>query len=549
MSPQIPILAALLLLLSSLPASAAKSVTVAQKAAYLREVAAMIRASDGDFKILTKKKGGKSGEWRETILKRKDALELVYRQLATFEYQQALASGDLSEEKRVRVSASLKSMDGIADAVFEDAKAASVDGAELEESGLMSWGYRIYYRNNAIRTPTAGGAVRGGRKLDSSLDNELNRLGAGVQTAARGIDKAEHYVQMASSVFDDAKAVSVDGEQLEKSANGRYCVWGHCVDFRRRHRVRTPNAVAGVRGGRKLEDGAKLEPGEIYKQAAPSVVVIVCRGEGGGELGTGSIIDAKGRILTNAHVVIPDATGKPFETIRIYFKPDVLTGDPKKDLSNPVTAKVIKADRALDLALLELVEPRSSAPIMPMADTGNIQPGEAVVTIGHPEQGGLWTLTSGVVSTLVADLGGVKGKDVFQTDASINRGNSGGPLIDMHGRMIGVNTSMARRAADGLAITSVNFAIQSNVVTHWLKTGESGIHGKLSSPQTDKPEKVKRGLSKSKTDILTPSAPFNRADIIGMRKSIAESKKKMRESMKEMRRRQKEDMRSFKEGL
>ncbi|MEK7384736.1 MAG: serine protease, partial [Elusimicrobiota bacterium] len=91
-----------------------------------------------------------------------------------------------------------------------------------------------------------------------------------------------------------------------------------------------------------------------------------------------------------------------------------------------------------------------------------------VATIGHPEQGGLWTLTTGVVSTLLADMGGVKGKDVFQTDTSINRGNSGGPLLAASGRIIGVNTMMSRKAADGLAITSVNFAVRADVARRWM---------------------------------------------------------------------------------
>ena len=90
------------------------------------------------------------------------------------------------------------------------------------------------------------------------------------------------------------------------------------------------------------------------------------------------------------------------------------------------------------------------------------------MAIGHPEQGGLWTLTQGIVSTVIANLGGVQGKNAYQTDASINRGNSGGPLIDSTGEQIGVNTSMARKAADGLTITSVNFSIRAGVVRRWL---------------------------------------------------------------------------------
>ena len=542
MSTLIPIFALLLMPFNSLSAAESPS------PAALRAIVDNIRSADGDIKVLTQK----DGKWSEKTLTRKEGLQLVYRHLASLEYEKSIAAGDLSDESKIRASASLKSMGEIDEAVFKDAQAVSVKAEDLDASSRYCawgrcWDFSRKYRHR-VRTPTAVAGVRGGRKLDGSIEQELNRLGKGVETVGRGIDKADIYVEMASSVLGDAKAVSVDGANLENSSNGRYCAWGHCVNFRRRFNVRTPTAVAAVRGGRTLSAGEKLEAKEIYKRTGPAVVVVLCRGEGGGELGTGSVIDVDGRILTNAHVVIPDATGKPFETIRIYFKPEKLTGDPKKDLSAPVIAKVIKADRALDLALLELVEPRKTSQIMPIGDLVDVQPGEPVVTIGHPEQGGLWTLTSGVVSTLVADLGGVKGKNAFQTDASINRGNSGGPLIDMHGRMIGVNTAMARRATDGLAITSVNFAVRASVVQEWLTNGKNGIVGELSSPKTDKTQAVKRDLKKKKADILTPMAPFKRKDVLSMKKSIGDMKKRMSDEMKEMRDRQKEGMKSFKGG-
>lgn len=214
---------------------------------------------------------------------------------------------------------------------------------------------------------------------------------------------------------------------------------------------------------------ATLSSRDIYQKAGPAVVLIIAASEdGAGELGTGSVIDEDGRVLTNAHVILRESSGRPFDKIRVYFKPARLSGDPKVDLQNPVAAKVVKYDRALDLALLELEHAPPKAVTIPFSDSDAVAPGEAVVAIGHPEQGGLWTLTQGVVSTVIADLGGVKGKHAFQTDASINRGNSGGPLIGKDGGLVGVNTSMARKAADGLTITSVNFAVKSNVARDWL---------------------------------------------------------------------------------
>jgi serine protease Do len=241
-------------------------------------------------------------------------------------------------------------------------------------------------------------------------------------------------------------------------------------------------AAAPPRSAAESEDGAAasaprpaaktLSAKEIYQKDAPSVVLILAgRPTGQGELGTGSVIDASGRVLTNAHVIVDDKTGEPYPSIRVYLKPAKITGDPKVDLADPIKAKVARYDRALDLAVLQL-DRKPNVPPLALGDDSGVETGDPVVAIGHPEQGGLWTLTQGVVSTVLADLGGVRGKDAFQTDASINRGNSGGPLIDRTGTIIGINTSMARKAADGLTITSVNFSIKSQIANRWL-TGQS----------------------------------------------------------------------------
>jgi serine protease Do len=225
---------------------------------------------------------------------------------------------------------------------------------------------------------------------------------------------------------------------------------------------------------------APFEPRAIYQKTAQSVVLILCAAsEGSGELGTGSVVDAgRRRILTNAHVVIRDATKEPWPQIHVYFKPARMTGDPKRDLQNPVEARVVAYDRALDLALIEVPSLPSDATGIALGDPRAVSVGDRVAAIGHPEQGGLWTLTTGVVSTFVANLGGVQGKDAFQTDTSINRGNSGGPLLDASGRLVGVNTSMARKAADGLTITSVNFSIRSDVARAWMsEQGEKLAYG------------------------------------------------------------------------
>ncbi|MCX5794385.1 MAG: serine protease [Elusimicrobia bacterium] len=232
--------------------------------------------------------------------------------------------------------------------------------------------------------------------------------------------------------------------------------------------------------------GGEISPRQIYQRVGPAVVLIMAVSQSGsGEMGTGSIIDEQGHIITNAHVILQASTRQPYEVIHVYLKPAKITGDPKVDLSNALSAKVVNWDRALDLALLQLEAKPGELKTVPLGESSAVEAGDPVVAIGHPEQGGLWTLTQGVVSTVIANLGDVQGKDVFQTDASINRGNSGGPLLNNQGAMIGVNTSMARKAKDGLTITSVNFSIKADVVKDWLAKNDPGVRYTVPAPQTE----------------------------------------------------------------
>src|SRR4026209_2906309 len=133
-----------------------------------------------------------------------------------------------------------------------------------------------------------------------------------------------------------------------------------------------------------------------------------------------------------------------------------------------VRAKIVAYSQPLDLALLKLDSVTAPLPVVDVNESGLVRIGDRVVAIGHPEQGGLWTLTTGVISAEVDNFNGVKGKHVFQTETGLNRRNSGGPLLDGEGRMIGVNTAIARVASDGLPITSISFALKSSVAGQWL---------------------------------------------------------------------------------
>jgi len=220
-----------------------------------------------------------------------------------------------------------------------------------------------------------------------------------------------------------------------------------------------------------------MAPKDVYKKAGPAVTLVLGSDDGRqGSSGTGSIITPEGKMITNAHVVL-NHDGKPYKMIYIYLKPPVITGDNTKDLVNRYNGKVVaySPPDELDLALIQIQGAPAKLPTVNFANPNNVEVGDEVVAIGHPEQGGLWTLTSGTVSTVIANFNGVKGKDVFQTEASVNRGNSGGPLLDDQGNMVGINTMIARQAPDGLTITSVNFALKSSVAVNWLAGQGMGL--------------------------------------------------------------------------
>jgi serine protease Do len=230
----------------------------------------------------------------------------------------------------------------------------------------------------------------------------------------------------------------------------------------------------------------ELSPRDIYEQASPAVVMVMGHSDGGksGSGGTGSIIQDDGLVLTNAHVVIEERTGKPYPRLSVFLKPARVTGDTRVDLSRMVRAKVIAYSAPLDLALLRLDGVPAPLPVVAFSESTQGRIGDRVVAIGHPEQGGLWTLTTGVISAEVDNFNGVKGKDVFQTETGLNRGNSGGPLLDSDGHMIAVNTAIARVASDGLPITSISFSLKSNVAMRWLQEQGMGRQAVGTPPAT-----------------------------------------------------------------
>jgi serine protease Do len=158
-------------------------------------------------------------------------------------------------------------------------------------------------------------------------------------------------------------------------------------------------------------------------------------------VGSGFIIDPKGYILTNNHVI----EGATRITIGL------LSGERYR-------ARVIGVDRETDLALLK-IEADHTLPVMKFGDSNSVQVGDWVLAIGSPfglEQ----TVTAGIISKKERDSQAFTSFQRFlQTDAAINRGNSGGPLVNMRGEMIGVNSQIATLNGD---YNGIGFALPSN---------------------------------------------------------------------------------------
>ena len=267
---------------------------------------------------------------------------------------------------------------------------------------------------------------------------------------------------------------------------------------------------------------AQKTPADIYRETSPAVVLIYSSHPESStrSKGTGFIIGRK-MVLTNAHVVL-DEQEHPYGSTVAFLPSDNPNDHNLNRFKQGHKALVLFHDRKLDLALL-ISKHLPDVPPIPFGDSETVSIGDSVLAIGHPENGGLWSLTSGRIGSKIRNFGKVQGKHVFQAEASINHGNSGGPLLNMHGQMIGVITSMYRTASDGSAITGINFALQSQVAHEWLKSHDvavalhpipQAVSGMVVSSQeqstiSEKQETIVSALPSSTqtTDTDVPSKP------------------------------------------
>ena len=171
-------------------------------------------------------------------------------------------------------------------------------------------------------------------------------------------------------------------------------------------------------------------------------------------LGSGFIIDKKGLVVTNNHVI----QGAEDILVRVNGEKEY-------------KVKVVGSDPLSDIALLEIISKENFIPVK-FGDSDKARIGDWVIAIGNPFGFG-GTVTSGIISARNRELGLSRYEDYIQTDASINQGNSGGPLFDLNGDVIGINTAILGSSGS----IGIGFAIPSNsassVVNQLLEFGET----------------------------------------------------------------------------
>jgi S1-C subfamily serine protease len=274
-----------------------------------------------------------------------------------------------------------------------------------------------------------------------------------------------------------------------------------------------------------------LTPAQIYQKDSAGVVEVVSTldtttqgvfGPVSGQsqaLGSGFVVSDQGYILTNAHVV--SSSGQAASAVSVVFKG-------KGSQTTRLAAKIVGIDETSDVAVLK-VDP-AKAPTLDPLTLGNsaaAQVGEPVVAIGNP-LGFDFSLTSGIVSATDRNLQSPNGATIsngIQTDAAINEGNSGGPLIDSSGKVIGINEQIASQSGgnQGLGF-AVPIDTAAAVMSQLEKNGKVayawlGVSGQTVSPDVAKALGLKVGDGVLVASVQSGS-PAAKAGIRGGQRQI-----------------------------
>jgi serine protease Do len=225
----------------------------------------------------------------------------------------------------------------------------------------------------------------------------------------------------------------------------------------------------------------------------------------GASLGSGFIISADGYVVTNNHVIAPGARGASVDTITVTL-PD------RKEY----VARVIGRDATSDLALLKI--DATGLPYVRFGDSTRARVGDWVVAIGNPfGLGG--TVTAGIVSAVHRVTGGGASDRFIQTDASINQGNSGGPMFNLQGDVIGINSQIFSQSGGNIGIGFAIPAEDAKPVIDTLMKGGSIKRGYLGvgiQPVTDDIASA-LGLPKDRGELISRVEPGEAAARAGLR--------------------------------
>src|SRR3989441_9376165 len=200
----------------------------------------------------------------------------------------------------------------------------------------------------------------------------------------------------------------------------------------------------------------------VIAKVRPAVVEVNVTTQQGGAIGSGVIIDGRGYIVTNNHVV----NGAQSMTVTLY------------DGTN-LPAQLVGTDPADDLAVVKINPPSKGLTVATIGDSSKLTVGQDVMAIGNP-LGITQTVTHGIISALGRNVsegqGGATIPNAIQTDAAINPGNSGGALVDMQGNLVGIPTLTAIDPEFNTPASGVGFAIPSNrvnfIATQIIQTGK-----------------------------------------------------------------------------
>ena len=221
-------------------------------------------------------------------------------------------------------------------------------------------------------------------------------------------------------------------------------------------------------------------------------------------LGSGFIISADGYIVTNNHVVSAGAEGATVEQITV-----TLTD------REEYTAKLVGRDAATDIAVLK-IEPKKAMPFVKFGDSTKARVGDWVVAIGNPfALSG--TVTAGIISAVHRGTGGTYDKFI-QTDASINQGNSGGPMFDMRGNVIGINSQILSPSGGNVGIGFAIPSEQAAPIVETLMKGQTVKRGYLGVQISPLGEDLAEslGLAKNSGEFIQGVEPGRGADKAGI---------------------------------